>query len=156
MVGKLVVNKTDSNGTPVAGATFTLNRLNEETNQYEPIMYDQVNQIYTARTDENAPPVELLTNDQGIVVFDRIAPGNYELKETNPPMGYVGQKRQVRFLVENTVNQKMLTDSAYEISTEREEVIHNFTIDAVNHPINIDFRKIEPIAMGIGTAEKMH
>ena len=48
LVGKLVVNKTDSNGTPVAGATFTLNRLNEETNQYEPIMYDHESNLYAS------------------------------------------------------------------------------------------------------------
>lgn len=135
MAGQLTVSKTDPSGSPLPNALFGLNRLDEESNKYVPSDYEPV-----------------LTNEEGLAVFENLAPGSYELKEIEPPTGYVGEKRQVRFVVEEVVNRKMAEDEENYIFTD-DKVIHSFTIEAVNYPLNMDFIKVEPVARNVSEAE---
>ncbi len=67
---KTVINKVDQNKKPLTGATFTLEKYNNETGDWE--------------------AKDVITNDEGTTfTFKGLDDGNYRIKET-PPEGYNG------------------------------------------------------------------
>lgn len=75
--GGLVVNKTDQQGNPLAGASF------EVTN-------DQGEIISKGKADEN-----------GVVIFNNLRTGQYQLYETEAPEGYVLDKNKYDVEIRN-------------------------------------------------------
>lgn len=81
------VVKVNEKNEPLAGATFTLTRLDDDGNP---------------RTDEQ--PVEVTTNDQGVADFTGLVIGDYyTIEETKAPVGYKlpREKQVIKFRAES-------------------------------------------------------
>lgn len=93
------IKKTDENGDPLAGASFTLTPKSGQKNPDKP--------------SENYPTYTHQSNDEGIVEFKKLPPGEYDLEETEAPNGY--KKTDRIYHLEVTKDGKVLwTNSFYD------------------------------------------
>ncbi len=112
---RVVFKKVDGQGKPVKDAIFTLFRKNPTSGEFE------------------AGGRAVRSQADGIITFDNIAPGEYQIRETKEPDGYVKNKD---VLLEFTVNKdgkiiKKVTNA--EGKPEDQEEDGGIPISVVNH-----------------------
>lgn len=96
---EIKIKKTDENGDPLAGASFTLTPKSGQKNPDKP--------------SENYPVYTYESNKDGIVEFKKLPAGKYELEETRAPDGY--KKTDRKYFLEVTKDGKVLwTNSFYD------------------------------------------
>jgi len=81
---EIIVHKTDDNGNPLAGATFTLSQEVEGDTASSTVVK------YTAVSDAS-----------GVAVFEKVADGTYTLAESAAPADYVKSSETYTLVVEN-------------------------------------------------------
>ena len=89
---KVVVNKVDANQKPLAGAAFTLYKMNEATGEYEEYKVVETTPVY----GEDGTTVVSYTSN-----FLGVDDGDYKLVETTTPAGY-NTSNPVEFTVSAT------------------------------------------------------
>ncbi len=91
--GSIVITKTDMNGKLLQGAEFTL-------------------------YDRDGKEVAIAVSDKdGIAAFDDVDYGNYTIKETNAPKGYILSKEQIEVKI-NSVESRKFT-----VKNEAEKIV---------------------------------
>ncbi|HHW93290.1 MAG TPA: leucine-rich repeat protein [Clostridiaceae bacterium] len=131
--GKVVITKKDDNDALLAGATFSLAKLNKETSTFEEVERKS-------------------SNTEGLVTWDQLSAGSYEIREISAPLGYIKTSDVYRFVVEDFATTSMLTNSNY---THRDGgLTHNFSFTAVNRKINLNLVKRHLVAKNVSEAER--
>ena len=115
---KLLKFNGELTNVPLEGATYTLYKLNDESNEYEVYLTD------------------LLTNTQGQLTVNDLPLGNYKLRETQAPPGYN---------INN--NDKTSSDTYYEYIIELTEENFDIPIEIIkyNEPLltSVRFEKVD-------------
>ncbi len=125
VLGSISVLKTGMNTTnKLAGAEFTLYRYNVERNAYEP--YEQ----------KAGTPYVVTTDKDGSAIFDGLPYGQYKVKETKAPKGYVL----------NALNEAVFTIPG----TDGGEPVLNFHKDFRDNTISVSVNKF-----AVGGAEQL-
>lgn len=106
--GSIIITKTDMNGKLLEGAEFTL-------------------------YDRNGKEVTTVISDKdGIAAFNDVDYGNYTIKETKAPKGYILSKEQLEFKVNSVEIQKFIVKNQAE-----KFVVKNEVEKLVNKMVNI-------------------
>ncbi len=131
--GSVVITKEDAEGNVLEGATFSLSKLNKQTSEYEEL--------------------ERKNSDiSGLVQWDELGVGSYEIREIAAPAGYFKAVTPYRFVVEDYATTSMLTNPNYE---HREGgLTHKFSFTCVNRKIDLKLVKRHLIASNVPEAEK--
>ncbi|MGB4610139.1 MAG: leucine-rich repeat protein [Saccharofermentanales bacterium] len=131
--GSVVITKQDVDEIKLTGATFSLAKLNKVTSTFEEL----------GRKNSDAT---------GLVKWDQLSAGSYEIREVAAPAGYIKTSAVFRFVVEDFATTGMLTNSSY---THRVGgLTHNFKFTAVNRKIDLSLVKRHLVAKNVPEAER--